>query len=266
MKQHWKVFASAAAALVWLWVSAALAVPWVRSASLHLPFAYVVFVVAGVALLPAYLMGAMFLSNLLHRRLPPRFHPGCRPVSVIVCARNEEKNIYRTIGSIAGQEYDGRMTILCVDNDSADGTVAEMRRAAADFSRPGRVIRLYGCCEPVDPIWDRCISTLKNLRKVSISPWCNEEIMSEKLRGTNIIYHRKPSPNFLGVGTTLDEDAFRQHIRKSLTLARGCKMEITQRDVYTINNDIAKARRYVQIIKQEIVNQSRPGGLLYNNR
>ena len=27
------------------------------------------------------------------------------------------------------------------------------------------------------------------------------------------------------------------------TLARGCKMEITQRDVYTINNDIAKARR-----------------------
>ena len=47
MKQHWKFFASAAAALVWLWVSAALAVPWVRRAALHLPFAYVVFVVAG---------------------------------------------------------------------------------------------------------------------------------------------------------------------------------------------------------------------------
>ena len=87
MKQHWKFFASAAAALVWLWVSAALAVPLVRGAALHLPFAYVVFVGAGVALLPAYLMGAMFLSNLLHRKLPPRFHPGCRPVSVIVCAR-----------------------------------------------------------------------------------------------------------------------------------------------------------------------------------
>ena len=54
MKQHWKFFASAAAALVWLWVSAALAVPWVRGAALHLPFAYVVFVVAGAALLPAF--------------------------------------------------------------------------------------------------------------------------------------------------------------------------------------------------------------------
>lgn len=147
MKQHWKFFASAAAALVWLWVSAALAVPWAREASRHLPAAYVAFVIGGVALLPAYLMGAMFLSNLLHRKLPARRHPGCRPVSVIVCARNEEANIYRTIESIACQDYDGRVTILCVDNGSTDGTLAEMRRAAADFSRPGRIIRLHGCCE-----------------------------------------------------------------------------------------------------------------------
>ena len=96
-------------------------------AALHLPFAYVVFVVAGVALLPAYLTGAMFLSNLLHRKLPPRFHPGCRPVSVIVCARNEEKGIYGTIGSIAQQEYDGRVTILCVDNGSTDESLAIAR-------------------------------------------------------------------------------------------------------------------------------------------
>jgi len=69
-----------------------------------------------------------------------------------------------------------------------------------------------------------------------------------------VIYHRKPSPNFLGVNPTLDEEAVRAHIRKSLQAARGCKMEITQRDVYTIHNDIAKARRYVEIIRQEIEN------------
>ena len=112
----------------------------------------------------------------------------------------------------------------------------------------------YGCCEPVDPIWERCISKFKNLRKVSISPWCNEEYMGEQLRESSVIYHRKPSPNYLGVGTVLDEDAFRKHIRKSLTAAKGCKMEITQRDVYTINHDIAKAKRYVDIIKEEIIN------------
>lgn len=112
----------------------------------------------------------------------------------------------------------------------------------------------YGCCEPVDPIWDNCISKLDNLRKVSISPWCNQQVMGEKLRGGNVIFHRKPTPNFLGVGTTLDEDGFRAHIRESLLAAKGCKMEITQRDVYTINNDIPKAKRYVDIIKEEIVN------------
>ena len=112
----------------------------------------------------------------------------------------------------------------------------------------------YGCCEPVDPIWENCISRLENLRKVSISPWCNEEYMGERLRGSRVIYHRKPSPNYLGTGTVLDEEAFRAHIRKSLKAAKGCEMEITQRDVYTINRECPKAKKYVDIIKEEIVN------------
>lgn len=110
----------------------------------------------------------------------------------------------------------------------------------------------YGCCEQVDPIWDNCLSKLENLRKISISPWCQEEIMGEKLRGSKVIYHRKPSPNYLGVDKTLDEDAVRKHIRKSLKAAEGCVMEITQRDVYTIHNNIDKAKRYVDIIYDEI--------------
>lgn len=76
--------------------------------------------------------------------------------------------------------------------------------------------------------------------------------MGERLKGSSVIYHRKPSPNFLGVDPVLDEEAFRQHIRKSLKAARGCKMEITQRDVYTIHHNIPKARRYVEIIREEI--------------
>ena len=109
----------------------------------------------------------------------------------------------------------------------------------------------YGCCEPVDPIWENCISKLENLRKVSISPWCNEEYMGERLKGSKTIFHRKPSPNYLGVGTVLDEEAVRESIRKTMKASEGCKLEITQRDVYTINNDPKKAKRYVDIIKAE---------------
>jgi len=116
----------------------------------------------------------------------------------------------------------------------------------------------YGCCEPVHPFWENCLSKLDNLRKISISPWCDEEYMGGALRGRKTVYHRKPSSNFLGVNKTLDEDAFRKHIRKTLKAARGCTLEITQRDVYTIHNDEAKARRFIDIIREEITNHWDP--------
>lgn len=110
----------------------------------------------------------------------------------------------------------------------------------------------YGCCEPVDPIWDKCLSKYNNLRKVSISPWCNEEYMGERLKGTKVIYHRKPSPNFIGVGKELDEEAWRQHIIKTLKAAQGCHLEITQRDVYALGGDVQKPRKAVRIIRELI--------------
>ena len=109
----------------------------------------------------------------------------------------------------------------------------------------------YGCCEPVHTIW-KDIKTLPNLRKVSISPWCDEPFMADQLRGKDIIYHRKPAPNYLGVDKELDEEAFRSHIEKTLHTAQGCHLEITQRDVYTVHHNIDKVKRYVQIIRESI--------------
>jgi len=108
----------------------------------------------------------------------------------------------------------------------------------------------YGCCEPVDPIWDNWLSKFDNLRKVSISPWCNEEFMGERLSGSKVIYQRKPSPNYLGVDKFLDERAVYEHIKKTAEASRGCKLEITQRDVYSVGNDPKKVRRYVEIIRE----------------
>ena len=44
-------------------------------------------------------------------------------------------------------------------------------------------------------------------------------------------------------------------LRKTFQAARGCKLEITQRDVYTINGDIGKAKRYVDIVKEDDRNE-----------
>jgi len=112
----------------------------------------------------------------------------------------------------------------------------------------------YGCCEPVDAIFDKYLSKLSNMRKLSISPWCDEEKMGERLRGKNIVYHRKPSPNFLGVDVKLDEDAVTEHIDKTLKAAKGCAIEFTQRDVYTVHNNPEKVRRFVEIIRERCEN------------
>jgi hypothetical protein len=108
----------------------------------------------------------------------------------------------------------------------------------------------YGCCEPVHTIWEKYISKLPNLRKLSISPWCDEEFMGQALAGSNVIYHRKPSPNFVGVGKDLDEEAFRQHILKTINCAKGCKLEFSFRDVYTLDGNIEKPRRAVEITRE----------------
>lgn len=110
----------------------------------------------------------------------------------------------------------------------------------------------YACCEPVDVFWEKSLSQYENLRKISISPWCNEEYMGDILRNKKVIYHRKPSPNYIGVPEILDEEAFREHIRATLIAAKGCQLEIAQRDVYTIHSNEVKARRYIDIIKEEI--------------
>ena len=108
----------------------------------------------------------------------------------------------------------------------------------------------YGCCEATHPIWDDCLSTVQNLRKLSISPWCDEERMGEKLRGTGVVYMRKPPATLLGVGRELDEDATLKCFKKTARAARGCKVEVIQRDVYQLNNSPATVKRYVELFRQ----------------
>lgn len=107
----------------------------------------------------------------------------------------------------------------------------------------------YGCCEPVHPIWDSCLSTVKNLRKVSISAWCDEEAMGERLRGTGITYLRKPPATIVGMPTALDEEAALACFRKTAKAAKGCKLEIAQREVYQVGGSAEKVHRYIELAR-----------------
>lgn len=134
---------------------------------------------------------------------------------------------------------------ICVSPAMFEDLVFPSYKAVAD--RFGLVY--YGCCEPVQDIWETCLARLPNLRKVSISAWCDEEKMGGFLRGGTVIYSRKPSPNFIGIGG-FDETAFRAHIRQTLKAARGCPLEFIFRDIYTLKGDLGRAGRAVRIVRE----------------
>jgi len=108
----------------------------------------------------------------------------------------------------------------------------------------------YGCCEPVHTLWEPCLSRLKNLRKLSISPWCDEEAMGEALRGRRVVYHRKPFSNFFSVDPVFDEAAFLKHMEKTVKAARGCPLEVTFRDICSVRGEPWRLTRAVELTRE----------------
>ena len=91
----------------------------------------------------------------------------------------------------------------------------------------------YGCCDPLDDKMAE-VRMIPNVRKVSMSPWVDEERGAAEIGG-DFVYSRKPNPAFLAMG---DFDG--AHIRKDLITTRdicekhGCPLELIQKDISTV--------------------------------
>lgn len=108
----------------------------------------------------------------------------------------------------------------------------------------------YGCCEQLHDRADHIIKAIPNLRAVSVSPWSNKVKMSEIL-GKKYVYSWKPNPAFLS-GKIYDEKGAENEIKETFKAAKSCSLEIIIRDVYNIDGDITRLRRYVDMMKNII--------------
>ena len=107
----------------------------------------------------------------------------------------------------------------------------------------------YGCCEPMDNRID-LVKTVKNLRRVSVSPWANKPVMAEKL-GHDYVYSLKVSPTPLSM-PNLDEDHVRKALREQLQAAKGCCLELIMKDNHTLGKNPRNLTRWVEIAREEI--------------
>jgi hypothetical protein len=108
----------------------------------------------------------------------------------------------------------------------------------------------YGCCEPVHDRWQHISTAIPHVRGVSISPWCNMRLMGEKL-GRERVFSRKPRPWPIS-GPAPDFENLEQDLDDTLAAARDGCLEIIYRDVYRINGDRPRLRRWVELVRSRI--------------
>jgi hypothetical protein len=109
-------------------------------------------------------------------------------------------------------------------------------------------LNCYGCCEPVHERL-RYIQQIPRLRRVSVSPWCDQGIMAEAL-GRSAVFSRKPNPAL--ICASFNEAAARADIVSTLEAAKGCNIELIMKDTHTVQNEPWRIARWVQIAHEEV--------------
>lgn len=110
-------------------------------------------------------------------------------------------------------------------------------------------LNCYGCCEPLHQRIDAVLTHVPHLRRVSVSPWCDQAVMAEKL-GAQCIFSRKPNPATICMAW--DEQVIRQDLRQTLCLAGHNPLEIILKDTHTVQNEPWRLKTWVRIALEEV--------------
>ena len=109
-------------------------------------------------------------------------------------------------------------------------------------------LNCYGCCEALHERIDMVLSAPR-IRRISVSPWCDQKIMAEKL-GCNYVFSRKPNPTQICL--TFDEAQIRKDIGATLEIAGQGSLEIIMKDTHTVQSEPWRLSRWIEIALDEV--------------
>ena len=121
-----------------------------------------------------------------------------------------------------------------------------------DYQRPIMehfALSAYGCCEDLT----RKIDTLRrvrNLRRIAVAPAADVARCAEQI-GTDYVVSYRPSPTDM-VGYGFDPYRIRRIVTADLDACRGCDVDITLKDVETVQRDPTRVARWVRIVREII--------------
>ncbi len=109
----------------------------------------------------------------------------------------------------------------------------------------------YGCCEPVHD-WLGSLKQVRNLRRVSVSPWADVRKSAERLGG-DYVFCYKPLPTPV---TTehFDPAALRGAYAEVFRITRehGCHVEIMMKDLHSIRRQPQRLTQWVQAAREAV--------------
>lgn len=102
----------------------------------------------------------------------------------------------------------------------------------------------YGCCEPLDQMYEMLMRNIPKLRRVSVtSPYADKQVATDAF-GDQIIFAWKPNPTPLAL-TSVNWDWIEADMKETLQLAKGCCLEMVMKSTETFSSDIARLGKWV---------------------
>ncbi len=104
----------------------------------------------------------------------------------------------------------------------------------------------YGCCEPLHDKID-LVRKIRNVRKISVSPWANKTKAAERIGG-DYVFSAKPNPSYVAMDR-FDADLVRRDLAETVEICRRHRTpcELILKDVSTVRNDPARLAHWERI-------------------
>ncbi len=104
----------------------------------------------------------------------------------------------------------------------------------------------YGCCEDLTEKIDM-LRQLPNLRRIAVVPRADVARSAELIRDEYVFSWRPNPADVMCCG--FDEDRIRRIVRDAMEAAKGCHIDITLKDVQTVENEPERLKRWVEIVR-----------------
>ncbi|QVK16754.1 glycosyltransferase family 2 protein [Mycoplasmatota bacterium] len=148
MNTRSKFFIMIMLSIIWLLFSILISINWLRDLSKIFGLTLSIIIVSGIAYIPGYICMNLLYSLILidknrylsnYQEILLNHFPNF-VVTILIPVHNEEKTIYKVLESINNQIYNGKITVIVIDNNSTDRTNQKVYEAIRKFNLPIKLI------------------------------------------------------------------------------------------------------------------------------